>query len=44
MSGPMAGKDNFSMTVLERCGHDPWKEKYARDAFFDLLKGILAER
>lgn len=27
----------FEMHVLERCGHDPWKERYAREAFFRLL-------
>jgi len=29
---------NFRMELLEQCGHTPWKEKYARDAFFELLK------
>lgn len=28
----------FRMTVLEQCGHDPWKEKYSRDTFLDLLE------
>jgi len=41
VSGPMAGKENFSMTVLERCGHDPWKEKHAREAFFCWLFRML---
>lgn len=41
VSESMAGKGNFSLTVLDRCGHDPWKEKYAREAFFSLLRGIL---
>ena len=31
----------FKLHVLERCGHDPWKEHYARDAFFALLHGEL---
>ena len=44
VSEPMAGKENFSMTVLERCGHDPWKEKYARSEFFSLLREIIKER
>lgn len=29
---------SFRMTILEQCGHDPWKETYARTAFFDLVK------
>lgn len=28
----------FSYYVLEKCGHDPWKEKYARKRFLDLLE------
>ncbi len=34
VSGPMAGKENFRMVLLDNCGHDPWKERYARDRFF----------
>ena len=26
---------------LNRCGHSPWKERFARDEFFDLLRGWL---
>lgn len=27
----------FHYHLLERCGHTPWREKYARKAFFDIL-------
>ncbi|HVZ81590.1 MAG TPA: alpha/beta hydrolase [bacterium] len=27
----------FRFVLLERCGHTPWMEKYARDRFFELL-------
>lgn len=27
----------FTFHLLTRCGHTPWKEKHARDAFFSLL-------
>lgn len=29
---------NFKMVILERCGHIPWKEKYAKDHFYQLLR------
>lgn len=28
----------FRLTVLKQCGHDPWKEMYARETFFDLIR------
>jgi hypothetical protein len=28
---------------FEKCGHEPWKERYARDAFFNALKGWLKQ-
>jgi pimeloyl-ACP methyl ester carboxylesterase len=31
--------ENFRFRLLEKCGHTPWLEKQAREAFF----GILAE-
>lgn len=35
VSEPLEGKLlDFSMITIERCGHDPWKETYARDVFF----------
>jgi len=29
---------NFKMYVLEKCGHEPWNEYYAKDKFFEILK------
>lgn len=37
VSGPMAGKENFRMIVLENCGHDPWKETDAREEFLGMM-------
>lgn len=31
----------FTLHTLARCGHDPWKERYARDEFFALLRQEL---
>lgn len=41
VSEPMAEMKRFSIAILERCGHDPWKEKYAREEFFALMKKML---
>jgi pimeloyl-ACP methyl ester carboxylesterase len=32
---------DFQMLVLERCGHDPWRERWAADAFYELLERQL---
>jgi len=29
---------DFKFILLERCGHHPWNEIYARDRFFEILK------
>ena len=29
---------HFSFITLQKCGHYPWLEKYAREEFFDILK------
>jgi pimeloyl-ACP methyl ester carboxylesterase len=29
---------DFRFFLLEKCGHCPWYEKYARDRFYDILK------
>lgn len=29
---------DFKFILLEKCGHEPWIEKYARDEFFNILK------
>ncbi len=31
----------FNMVRLEKCGHTPWIEKYAKDNFFRMLKDEL---
>ncbi|MHC5011641.1 MAG: alpha/beta fold hydrolase [Planctomycetota bacterium] len=33
---------DFTFHVLPRCGHYPWIERHARDAFFDLLREAVA--
>lgn len=33
---------DFRFVLLERCGHTPWKERYARDAFYSLLRAEIA--
>lgn len=30
--------------VIERCGHTPWREKYARREFVDILLSELDEK
>ena len=32
---------DFRMIPLDRCGHKPWQERYARDAFFRILEHEL---
>ena len=27
--------------ILEKCGHSPFMEKYAKDEFYNILKGIM---
>jgi pimeloyl-ACP methyl ester carboxylesterase len=29
---------DFQFMLLEKCGHEPWREKYARNRFYDILK------
>lgn len=33
---------DFRFVLLERCGHEPWRERHARDRFYDLLEHELA--
>lgn len=33
---------DFRMVVLDRCGHDPWRERQAADTFYALLDRELA--
>ena len=32
---------DFRMMVLPRCGHTPWREKFAKDRFFQILRDEL---
>jgi pimeloyl-ACP methyl ester carboxylesterase len=32
---------DFKMIRIEKCGHTPWKERYAKDEFFDILRKEL---
>ncbi len=34
---------DFKFFLLEKCGHSPWYEKYARDKFYDILKDEITE-
>jgi len=34
---------NFQFILLEKCGHTPWNERYARDQFFGVLKIVLQD-
>ncbi len=45
VSEPLAAAfgDRFRLVVLARCGHTPWRERHARDAFFAALEAALAE-
>lgn len=39
---PLDGKlADFRMITLEQCGHDPWKETYARDEFYNKFFEIV---
>jgi pimeloyl-ACP methyl ester carboxylesterase len=33
---------DFKFILLEKCGHTPWNEKYARKKFFELLRKEIA--
>lgn len=32
---------NFRFILLEKCGHEPWQERYARDKFYQILKNEI---
>jgi len=34
---------DFRMIMLEKCGHEPWRERYAMDKFYDILEHELSE-
>jgi pimeloyl-ACP methyl ester carboxylesterase len=29
---------DFHVYILKKCGHDPWKEKYARERFYEIIR------
>jgi pimeloyl-ACP methyl ester carboxylesterase len=31
-------RKDFKFILLEKCGHTPWLEKYARERFFEVLR------
>jgi len=33
--------ENFRFYLLKKCGHYPWMEKYAKDKFYEILRGNL---
>jgi pimeloyl-ACP methyl ester carboxylesterase len=32
---------DFRFILLEKCGHEPWRERFARDRFYDILKNEI---
>lgn len=36
-------KKNFRFIGLDQCGHYPWKEKHAKDKFFEILETELSQ-
>lgn len=32
---------DFRLVLLERCGHEPWRERFARDRFYEILREEL---
>jgi hypothetical protein len=42
VEAPLAGRlPYFRMRLLERCGHTPWLERWAREEFFRVLREEL---
>ena len=35
--------DDFTFITFENCGHNPWKEKYAREKFYAMLEMMIKE-
>lgn len=33
--------DDFEFILLNKCGHSPWNERYARDEFYRILENVL---
>lgn len=39
---PLSNKlKDFKMIIIEKCGHTPWRERYAKDIFFEILQEEL---
>jgi pimeloyl-ACP methyl ester carboxylesterase len=32
---------DFRFVLLEKCGHEPWRERFARDEFYEVLKNEI---
>jgi pimeloyl-ACP methyl ester carboxylesterase len=42
VAGPLGGAlADFHLVLLRRCGHEPWTERHARDAFYRALRHEL---
>jgi len=42
VAAPLAATlQDFQIVVLEKCGHDPWRERWAVNEFYDILDGQL---
>jgi pimeloyl-ACP methyl ester carboxylesterase len=42
VAAPLAASlADFHMVVLEKCGHDPWRERWAADKFYETLERQL---
>lgn len=33
--------EDFQFHLLEKCGHSPWKERYAREEFYRIIRGEI---
>ena len=33
--------DDFTFVLLDKCGHDPWRERHAKDQFFATLRNAV---
>ena len=43
LTGPLSKRNiPYQFYLLERCGHTPWHEKYARSRFFEILEQEIA--
>jgi pimeloyl-ACP methyl ester carboxylesterase len=41
---PLSGViKEFRFFLLEKCGHSPWKERYAREEFYHILRNEIAD-